>query len=153
LDELRTAFDKIRSEQRDDAIVQTFLPGREFTVSLLGNSDPEILGITEIRNKKAIFDFEEKYSGPAEYEICPAEIPEGLENFLKRKSCETYAFLGCHGMARIDWRCDSGGNPHFLEINTIPGMTSASILPKAAKYAGYDEKTLTDALVRLAEEI
>jgi D-alanine-D-alanine ligase len=87
--------------------VQTLLLGREFTVSLIGNSHPEVLAIAEACNKESLHTFEEKYNGPPEYEVTPAQIPKELEQYLNEKSKEIYVFLGCRGVARIDWRCNA----------------------------------------------
>ena len=85
--------------------------------------------------------------------MTPADVSPEFERELSEKSLAVYRFLGCRGMARVDWRCDGAGIPNFLEINTIPGMTSVSLLPKAAKHAGISEKGLVGELVRLAREV
>jgi D-alanine-D-alanine ligase len=151
--ELQEAIAKIHFEERDDALVQECILGREFTVSLLGNNQVEVLWIAEIRNKDVIFNFEEKYNGPADFEDYASDIPQELRAKLESESKAVYSLLSCQGIARIDWRCDASGVPYFLEVNTIPGLTEVSLLPKAAKLAGYSEKQLVDKIVTLAMEV
>jgi len=151
-EELHRAIGLVHAEQHDDAIVQSCLPGREFTVSIIGNGTPEVLGIAEICNEDAIFNYEEKYSGPAEFENYGTEIANGLREELERHSLSIYQFVGCRGIARADFRCDTSGKPFFLEINTIPGMTDVSLLPKAALSRGISEKELVERIVGLSLE-
>ncbi len=150
---LQKAIANIHFEIHDDALVQECIPGREFTVSILGNNQLEVLGIAEIRNKDGIFNFEEKYHGPAEFEDYNTDIPPELRAKLESESKAIYSLLWCHGIARVDWRCDVSGVPYFLEVNTIPGLTEVSLLPKAAKIAWYSEKELVDKIVTLALEV
>lgn len=152
-EELQQAIANIHFEIRDDALVQEAIPGREFTVSLLGNNQVQVLGIAEIMNKDTVFNYEEKYNGPAEFEDYGTDIPSELRLQLESESKAIYSLLGCRGIARIDWRCDASGVPYFLEVNTIPGLTEVSLLPKAAKLAGYSEKELVEKIVTLALEM
>lgn len=150
--ELREAVKLVHDEQHDDAIAQSCLPGREFTVSIIGNAEPEVLGIAEICNEDVIFNYEEKYHGPAEFENYGTSIDPGLRARLERDSLAIYRLLGCRGIARADFRCDASGKPFFLEINTIPGLTDVSLLPKAALGRGMDETALVERIVALALE-
>lgn len=149
---LQQAIANIHFEIRDDALVQEHIGGREFTVSLLWNNQVQVLGIAEIRNKDAVFNFDEKYHGPDEFEDYTTEIPEELRLRLESESKAIYSLLGCRWIARIDWRCNMAGIPYFLEINTIPGLTEVSLLPKAAKLAGYPEQDLVNKIITLALE-
>ena len=80
------------------------------------------------------FDYDAKYNGHSA-EICPAPIsPEDTER-LQRTTCELYSFIGCKGVVRIDY-IQAPDGLYFLEVNTIPGMTSASLVPKMVRTAG-----------------
>jgi len=120
-------------------LIEDFVKGRELTISIL-NGEP--LDIIEIRVKEGFYDFKNKYiSDNTEY-ICPAPIDEKLYKELQKRAVDIYEIIGCKGVARVDFILDENGKAYFLEINTIPGLTDHSLLPKAAKYRGIDFNTL-----------
>ncbi len=120
-------------------IIEKFVKGRELTVSIL-NGKP--LEIVEIKVEDGFYDYKNKYiTGKTKY-ICPAEIETDIYKNLQDLSLEAYNLIGCKGAARIDIILDKNSNPYILEINTIPGLTEKSLLPKAAKAAGFSFEDL-----------
>mmetsp|Transcript_32287 Transcript_32287/g.52163 ORF Transcript_32287/g.52163 Transcript_32287/m.52163 type:complete len:395 (-) Transcript_32287:360-1544(-) len=120
-------------------LLEQFLPGREFTVPVLDNPDgePEALPLIEIRPKNArFFDYKAKYTAGETDEICPAPVDEDLRLELSRLGVAAHRAVGCVGYSRTDVKLDANGRPHILEINTLPGLTSASLLPQAANVSG-----------------
>jgi D-alanine-D-alanine ligase len=94
-----------------------------------------ILPVTEIISKNEFFDFEAKYTPGKSDEVTPADIPRSMSDTIRELSSRIYDLLGCKGIVRVDFIIVND-NPYFLEINTVPGMTAESIIPKQAKAAG-----------------
>ncbi len=114
-------------------MVERYIPGRELSVPVLGENP---LPVIEIRPKHGIYDYECKYtSGMSEYFV-PAPIPEPLARTLGELALRVFRVLGLRDIARIDFRLDADGNPVCFEANTLPGMTSTSLVPKSAAFAG-----------------
>ncbi|MBC7248187.1 MAG: D-alanine--D-alanine ligase [Actinobacteria bacterium] len=136
------AFDRL-------LLVERYIEGREMTVGLLGE-EPLALPVLEVVASKGIYDYECKYtSGMTEY-IVPAPIPESLSLELQRLAVRAHAALGCEGMSRVDFMVDGDGNPYCLEVNTIPGMTELSLVPKAAAAAGYSFADVVEMILSTA---
>lgn len=129
-----------------EALVERFVKGREITVAIL---DDEVLGSCEISSPGATFDFSTKYEGGAKYHLPPRISPTRLSN-IETMALTAYRALGCSGAARIDFICPDVGNEVILEVNTLPGMTPSSLLPKIAKAAGLSFEELCDKLVESA---
>ncbi|BDQ04184.1 D-alanine--D-alanine ligase [Ignavibacterium sp.] len=128
-------------------LVEEFIPGRELTVGVLGE---EALPVLEIKPKHEIYDYECKYtSGMSEY-IVPAEIPENISKQLQETSLLAFKYLECEGYARIDFRLSPENKYYLLEINTLPGMTSLSLVPKMAKAVGISFEQLIDRIIQLS---
>ena len=142
------------------ALVEEYLGGREFTVSLLGNKKPKVLPIVEINfdhlpQELNRFDsYEAKWvydtpGNPVEPLVCPAELNSRLKVKLEKVARNTFSVLGCHDLSRIDFRLDSQGTPHVLDVNALPGLIpdpkTNSRFPRACFAAGmsYDEMILT----------
>lgn len=124
-------------------IIEQFVKGREVTVSVL---DGKPLAIVEVRPKSGVYDFHSKYTaGMTEY-ICPAEISSEINKACKDMALSVYKAIGCSGAARVDMIVDEIG-PQAIEINTIPGMTETSLLPKAAVCEGMSFEDLVERIV------
>ncbi len=122
----------------DEVIVEEYIEGREITVGVLRD---KVLPIVEIVPKKGFYDYESKYTkGMTEY-IVPAKIPPDVERIAKEWALIAHRALYQNGVSRSDFRIDREGNLYFLEINSIPGMTETSLLPKSAEAEGisFDE--------------
>jgi len=133
----------------EQLIVERYIEGRELTVGLIGG-EPVVLPVLEVVASKGIYDYECKYTkGMTEY-IVPALIPEELSYELKRLSLKAHKVLGCEGFSRVDFMLDSGGRAYCLEVNTIPGMTELSLIPKAAKAAGISFAQVVEMILETA---
>ena len=128
-------------------LAERFIPGRELTDAVYFNGKELVaLPVIEIVTKNEFFDYDAKYNGFSE-EICPAPISEELTRTIQNASVKIYERLGCSGVVRVDYILAEDGL-YFLEVNTIPGMTSASLVPKMVRTAGLD---ITDFLTEIIE--
>ena len=134
-------------EYSDQVLFEKYIPGRELTVAILGD---ETLPPVEIRPKDGFYDYHHKYtSGMTEY-LSPALLNPAEEMQLRELGLKAFKALGCRGFARVDFRLAPNGHPYCLEVNTLPGMTKTSLVPKAAKAAGIEFPQLLDRIVRIA---
>ena len=137
----------IAAEFDDEIIIEEFIPGRELTVGIIGNKP---LPIVEINPSHDYYDYECKYTeGMSEY-IVPAKLLDSMERSLSEDALKLYQTIGCRHYARADFRLNDKGEYYLLEMNTLPGMTSTSLLPKAAKSAGLEFPELIDTIIKLA---
>ena len=135
------------SEYGDEILIEEFIPGRELTVGILGNKP---LPIVEIKPSHDLYDYKCKYTeGMSEYFV-PAELSDSLERSLSEDALKIYKTIGCRHYARADFRLNEAGKHYLLEINTLPGMTATSLLPKAAKAAGLEFPDLIDTIIKIA---
>jgi D-alanine-D-alanine ligase len=135
----------LRHDER--VLVEEQIRGRELTVPVIGNDDLTALPVIEILTKRAFFDYSAKYDAGESEEVCPAEIPPDVAKRAQDLAVRAHRALQCRGMSRLDliW---SGDRMVALEVNTIPGMTANSLLPKAARAAGIG---FGDLLARLID--
>ena len=134
----------------DTVLIEQFITGTEITVPILGNAELEVLPIVEIVPKGGFYDYEAKYTAGATDEIVPARISETLAAEARRIAQLCHQTLGCRGMSRTDMIITPEGQIYTLEVNTIPGMTPTSLLPRSAEAAGYTFAQLLDRLIALA---
>jgi D-alanine-D-alanine ligase len=141
--------DALRYDER--AMVEELLGGTELTVAVIGNDELTPLPVIEIVTKREFFDYTAKYSAGESEEICPARIPDDVARRAQDIAVRAHRALGCRGMSRTDlmW---SGDRMATLEVNTIPGMTANSLLPKAARAAGIQFGDLLSRFVDWALE-
>ncbi|HOD11491.1 MAG TPA: D-alanine--D-alanine ligase [Candidatus Omnitrophota bacterium] len=133
----------------DQILIEAYIHGKELTAGILGNT---LLPVVEIRPKNPFFDYKAKYqAGMTEY-IVPAEIDPVIAQQVQQIAWRVHRSIGCRHLSRVDLLLDENNIPWVLEINTIPGMTATSLLPKAASAIGIDFKNLCLNLVRLAYE-
>lgn len=119
----------------DKVLIEQYIKGRELTVGILGD---EALAPVEIRHKAEFFDFKAKYSsGTTEY-IVPAHLPQEFSDKIRQTALAAHRALGCADLSRVDFILAENGTWYVLEVNTIPGFTSTSLLPKAARVMGID---------------
>lgn len=136
----------------DRALVEERVLGRELTVAVIGNDELEALPVIEIVTSHAFFDYGAKYDAGESDEIVPARIPDAVATRAQELAIRSHTALGCRGMSRTDLIWSEDGRMVVLELNTIPGMTANSLLPKAAREAGIPFDILLDRLVRWALE-
>lgn len=128
-------------------IVEQGIQGREFTCAAYpDNEGVKALPVIEIVSGNDYFDYDAKYNGRSQ-ELCPAPVDDELADRIRRTTLKIYSLLGCAGVVRMDYILGSDGL-YFLEVNTIPGMTSASLVPKMIRTAGLD---ITDFLTGIIE--
>jgi len=142
--ELEGALQKAFSYD-DKVLIEEYLSGREITVGVLnGKALPPV----EVIPANEFYDYESKYSSDqTRYEV-PAKLPENLRKRLREISEKVFKILGCRGAIRIDFKLNEFGSPFVLEVNTIPGLTERSLLPKAARAAGYTFDQLMEEILR-----
>ncbi len=125
-------------------IVEECIRGREFTVGIL---EEKALPVVEIRTE--FFDYEAKYSGQTE-EVVPAPLDALTTERIQQAALRAHQCLGCRDYSRVDVMLDGNGQAFVLEVNTLPGMTEQSLLPKAARAAGMSMEELCARMVKLA---
>lgn len=128
-------------------IVEEGITGREFTcAAYISAGELKTLPVIEIITENEYFDYDAKYNGNSR-EVCPAEISDKVRDKVQDATRRIYKYLGCAGIVRMDYIM-SGEELYFLEVNTIPGMTSASLVPKMVKADG---QNMTDFLTGIIE--
>ena len=163
---LRREVRRVHAEHREPAQVEEFLPGREFTVALLGNAPrPRVLPTVEILLESLpagvprLYGYEAKWvydtpDGALDIHRCPARMSPALRRAVMDGSLRTFAALGCRDWCRIDWRCDAKGRPRLLEANPLPGIIpepeAHSCFPAAARAAGMSFDDLVLAVLDAA---
>jgi D-alanine-D-alanine ligase len=135
------------SKEFGDCMIEEFVPGREITVGVLGK---DALPILEIRARGGFYDYQAKYlDDKTEYLFDTIDNPT-LTARIQKSAIDCFNALGCRGVARVDFILGSEDIPYVLEINTIPGMTNHSLLPKAAAKAGISMSQLCLRIVEMA---
>lgn len=130
-------------------LIEKFISGRLLTVSIIGEK-PVALPIIEIKPKSGFYDYKSKYTeGLTEY-IVPALLEEKLCKYITGIAIRSHSSLNCWGISRVDLILGSDNNAYVLEVNTMPGMTPISLVPKAAKAAGIDFDLLVEIILNLA---
>jgi len=166
LPELEKEITRVLGEYNQSALLEEFLPGREFTVAMLGNgNESEVLPVVEINYSEfpedfiPIYSYEAKWildtkENPLDVFSCPANLSSELERKIKNVCLETYKVLRCRDWSRIDVRLDAAGEPNIIEINPLPGILpdpkDNSCYPKAARTAGMDYTTMLNKVLYTA---
>ncbi len=146
-DELPAAVEKAFSES-DEVLIEECIAGREMGCGVMIAGGREYLfQITEIVSKKEFFDYEAKYTAGFSDEITPADIAPEVKAELNRMTLEAYRTCRCRGVVRVDFIVTPEGKPYFIELNSIPGMSGGSIVPKQAKAAGMTLGELYDIVI------
>ncbi|MDD5130092.1 MAG: D-alanine--D-alanine ligase [Candidatus Omnitrophica bacterium] len=122
-------------EYDEHIVIQEYVAGRELTVGILNEM---ALPVIEIIPHSKFFDFTAKYQDVSTQYIVPAVLESHVASRIQREALAAHKLLGCYGCSRVDFILAKNGCAYILEINTIPGMTATSLLPKAAKVAGID---------------
>ena len=144
-EELENAISEAFKED-SEVIIESFVKGTELSCGLMKTKNEEtIFPITEIVSKNEFFDYKAKYEGMAE-EITPARIDAELEKKCKETASLIYNYLNCKGIVRVDFIA-RGNQLYFLEINTVPGMSSESIVPQQIRAAGLKVEDIITTLI------
>ncbi len=146
-EELKPALEKAFTEDHE-ILIEQFLDGVEVSASvILWEGKVKVLPITEIVSENDFFDYEAKYMGQSN-EITPARISETQRKNVSEMAAKIYSVMGLKGLSRSDF-IFVGDQPHFIELNMVPGLSSESILPKQAKEAGISLAALFESTIQL----
>lgn len=164
--DLKERIEAVSENFTKEVLVEEYIDGREFTVGVLGNKDPQVLPIIEQKfdflpkgmNKIASFElkwiYEDSLKNLSDAYDCPAKVSSKLKKEIERVSREIFKLLDVRDCARIDYRLDKKGKLYFIEINTLPGINPSldeiSYFPLAARTAGMDYKEVIGRVLELA---
>jgi len=143
-DALDTAF-----EYGPQALAERYIAGAEVSGPVLGNDDARALPLVEIVPSEGFYDYHAKYTPGATEEIIPARIPDGQAERASELTLRAHRALGCRGISRVDMMAGRD-EVYVLEVNTIPGLTETSLVPRAAEAAGISFPMLVDRLIEFA---
>ena len=143
-EELKAAWE-MAAKYDDLVIAERFMEGAELTCAVLGD---QALPLIKIETDREFYDYEAKYILDNTRYLCPCGLPAAKEREIQTLALRAFAALGCSGWGRVDFMLDKAGNPYVLEVNTVPGMTDHSLVPKAAKQAGIE---FDDLVLRILE--
>jgi len=129
----------------DQVLAEQYVPGREVTVGILGGT---ALPVVEVRPAGGFYDFAAKYQSEDTEYLVPAPLSPTVSRKVQNLSLSVHRLLGCAGVSRVDLILAKGMRPYVLEVNTIPGMTTTSLLPKAAKAAGIAFDDLVERILK-----
>lgn len=150
-DQLAEAIDTA-AQKGGHVLIEAAVAGTEITVPVLGNQDPTALPVVEIVTGAEFYDIKVKYEPSELHHRIPARISEESYALAQRYAIAAHRALGCKGCSRSDFIVKEDGTPVILETNTIPGMTSASLLPDSARHGGIEFPELCKRFVELALE-
>lgn len=131
-------------------IIEEYIAGTEVFVGILNG---RVLGSVEVRPATRFYDYEAKYKRSDTRYLIPPELPAAVIERSQDLALAAYRALGCTGHARPDLRISTAGEPFVLEVNTLPGMTKTSLLPKIARSVGMDYPTLCEHILETATMI
>ncbi|MCE5287604.1 MAG: D-alanine--D-alanine ligase [Pelosinus sp.] len=132
-------------------LIEEFIRGRELTVPVWENDGAKALPIIEIRPHSGRYDYHSKYTRGATEYLVPAELDKKTAEEVQTAAVNAFEVLGCRGIARADVMLSADNKPYVLEVNTIPGMTATSLVPKSAAAAGISFPDLCEQLLLLAK--
>ncbi len=145
-EELSAAFSAAK-EYDDSVMVEQWVQGAEFTIAVLGD---RALPAIRLETDHGFYDYDAKYISDDTRYICPCGLDESLEQKLKELALAAFTSVGCEGWGRVDVMQDEQGDFYLLEVNTVPGMTSHSLVPMGAKAAGLSFEQLVAEILRLS---
>lgn len=147
-EEFEAAMQKAFQEDKE-VLVESFLDGTEVSVGVLNyKGETMVLGITEIVSHTEFFDYDAKYNGLSD-EITPARLTPEVEQRVREVAAKAYKCINMSGFSRSEYIIVNG-EPHFIEMNTLPGFSPASIFPQQAAYAGIALEDLMDSEIEIA---
>jgi len=145
-EDLISAIETAFTESKE-VMIEEFMNGREIACGVVKTKHKAVvLPLIEIVSKNEFFDYEAKYTPGKSEEISPADLPAPVTDEIQRLSLQVYDLLGCYGIVRVDFIV-IGEKPYFLEINTVPGMTKESLVPKEVAAAGISLEDLYSMVV------
>lgn len=145
--ELKAAWEAA-AKYDDQVIAERFIDGAELTCGILGD---RALPLIRIETDREFYDYEAKYILDNTRYLCPCGLPADRERAIQALAQRAFDALGCSGWGRVDFMLDKDGQIYALEVNTVPGMTDHSLVPKAAKQAGIDFDQLVLRILETAD--
>jgi|SRR6056300_213360 D-alanine-D-alanine ligase len=143
-EELELAY-RAATRYDDQVMAEAWLSGDEYSVAILGE---EALPVIQLKVDEEFYTYNAKYFSDTTGYLCPAPINAAQEEELRKLALDAFTSIGCRGWGRVDLMLDAAGAPQLLEVNTVPGMTSHSLVPMAAKQAGYEFPQLLERIVK-----
>ena len=137
-EEAKKAVKEAKKWKDGGMMIERLIEGAEMTVGIIGE---QALPVIEVRPAKGFYDYKNKYTSGATQYLCPAPIPKEKAQELQELALKAHRALGCEVLSRVDIMVDAEGKAYVLEVNTLPGMTDLSLLPKAGRAAGIDFTT------------
>ena len=151
--ELKKTVEKLLDKYNHSILIEEFAPGREFVVAVLGNQEPEVFPVAEILVEGGDFPFYSyEFKGAHQKTISfPGDLSQEKEEQMVNDTIKIFKALGCRDIARADFKLDQEGNPLFLEINPLPGLSPYySVYPQQADKAGVDLNEIIEKLINSA---
>lgn len=146
-DDLKAAIEE-GFRYSEGILVEQYVKGRELTVAVWDDgAKTKALPVVEIRPHSGAYDYTSKYTSGATDYLCPAPLTEEETHIVQDAAVKAFRSLRCGGIARADVLLDEAGRPYVLEVNTIPGMTATSLVPKAAAAAGISFEDLCEKIL------
>lgn len=137
-DDLSSAW-KQANQYDDSVMAESWIEGSEYTIPILGST---VLPMIKLETKRDFYDYQAKYEDDDTQYICPCGLDEKVEQSLGQLALRASKLVGVSGWCRVDLMIDEENNPWLIEVNTVPGMTSHSLVPMAAKQAGFSFEQL-----------
>lgn len=147
-EEYKNALEK-SFHYEDEVVIEEYIKGREFACGII---DGKALPPIEIIPKTGFFDYANKYQDGATQEVCPADIPQDVTERMQALTVRAFHALKLNVYSRADFLLDDKGNLYCLEVNTLPGMTAASLMPKEANAAGIEYGDLCELIIQKSLE-
>ncbi|MDD3087024.1 MAG: ATP-grasp domain-containing protein [Candidatus Omnitrophica bacterium] len=154
-EELCQQVEYIINSYKQPALVEEFISGQEFTVAIVGNDEPEVMPVVQIKidgklklNDK-FYTFARITSDRLEY-ICPAKIPAELKKTLNELALKTYRAVECLDFGRVDFRVDQDGRPYVLEINPLPSLSTEDVFKLVAENVGITYEDIIGKILNCA---
>lgn len=144
MNEITKAFQEA-NKPGQQVLVEKFIVGKEYSVGILGD---EVLPSVRLSTKRAFYDFQAKYLDDDTEYLCPSDLSEQAEQEIQQLALAAFKDVGCSGWGRVDFIRDQHGQCYLLEVNTVPGLTSHSLVPMEARIKGY---SFGELIIRILE--
>jgi D-alanine-D-alanine ligase len=138
---------ELARKHRGPTLIEDYIPGLEIQVAILGD---DVLGSVDVRPAVGFYDYQAKYKRDDTQYLIPPPVDGQVLDRTEALALAAYRALGCSGYSRVDLRVSAAGEPFLLEVNTLPGMTSHSLVPKIAAYRGMSYAELCERILALA---
>ncbi|MDP2938630.1 MAG: ATP-grasp domain-containing protein [Candidatus Omnitrophota bacterium] len=157
MDDFKKQVDFIVNTYHQPALVEEFISGSEYTVAIIGNEEPQVLPVVQIKIdgklklEDRFYTFARIHSRRLEY-VCPARISKELNTIIQELALKSYQVLECRDLGRVDFRVDNSGRPFVLEVNPLPSLSSADVLNPIAKQMDKTYEELINRILNSALE-